>query len=378
MTVYLDHNATTPLRPEARAALSRALDAAGNPSSVHAGGRAARRLVEEARAAVAELVCAFPAEVIFTSGGSEANALALRGVAAAGEVRAIIASATGHESILANAADASAASGVGLMHLPATGDGMIDLAALETALAIDGGPALVSVLLANNETGVFQPLAEISRRVRAAGGLLHVDAAQVAGRLPVNMREIGADLLTLSAHKMGGAPGAGALVVTDGVKLVRQIAGGGHELGRRAGTENVPAIAAFGAAAASAVDWSPTAALRDRLEAAILAAIPEVQIYGASAPRLPNTSMFGLAHVAGETQVMAMDLAGYAVSSGAACSSGKVKSSHVLAAMGAAHPGDAIRVSLGPETTLDEIDAFAAAWTGFARAALARRVAEAA
>ncbi len=377
MAVYLDHNATTPPLPAARAALAEALEAGGNPSSVHEAGRAARRRVEAARAAVAELVCAFPAELIFTSGGSEANALALRGAVAANGVKTIIASATAHESILANAMDAAAAGGARLMHLPATSEGSIDLAALETALAVEG-PTLVSVLLANNETGVFQPVKDIAVRVHAAGGLLHVDAAQVAGRIPVNMRELGADMLTLSAHKMGGVTGAGALVVVDGVKLDRQIAGGGQELGRRAGTENVAAIAAFGAAAADHADWTKTAALRDRMEAALIAAVPEAVIHGRDAHRLPNTSMFGLAGVAGETQMMAMDLAGFAVSSGAACSSGKVKASHVLTAMGASHPGDAIRVSLGPDTLEAEIDGFVAVWTRFAKAALARRVAEAA
>lgn len=378
MVVYLDHNATTPALPAARAALAAALEAGGNPSSVHAVGRAARRIVEEARAAVAELVCAFPAEVIFTSGGSEANALALRGAVAANGIRTVIAAATAHDSILANAMDAAAQNGARLMHLPSTADGQIDLAALETALAGSDAPALVSVLLANNETGVLQPVKEISERVRAAGGLLHVDAAQAAGRMPVNMRDLGADMLTLSAHKMGGVTGAGALVAVDGVKLDRQIAGGGQELGRRAGTENVASIAAFGAAAANPADWSKTAVLRDRLEAALGAAVPEMRVHGASAPRLPNTTMFALAGVSGETQMMAMDLAGFAVSSGAACSSGKVKASHVLAAMGVAAAGDAIRVSLGPDTSEAEIDAFAAAWSAFAAKALARRVAEAA
>ncbi len=363
MSVDRDHNATTPPLPAARAAMAQALETGGNPSSVHAAGRAARRTVEEARAAVAELVCAFPAEVVFTSGGSEANALALRGAAVANGVKAIVASATGHDSILANAADAAASCGARLMHLPATSDGSIDLATLETALAMDG-PVLVSVLLANNETGVFQPVKEIAARVRASGGLLHVDAAQVAGRLPVNMRELGADFLTLSAHKMGGVIGAGALVVMDGVRLDRQIAGGGQELGRRAGTENVAAIAAFGAAAAHPADWTKTAILRDRMEAAISAAVPQAVIYGHAAPRLPNTSMFSLA--------------GVAVSSGAACSSGKVKASHVLVAMGASHPGDAIRVSLGPDSREDEIDGFVKAWTRFALNALKRRTAEAA
>jgi len=234
------------------------------------------------------------------------------------------------------------------------------------------------VMLANNETGVIAPAADIAKRVKAAGGLFHVDAAQAAGRMPVNLRDLGADMMTVSAHKMGGAQGAGALVVRDGVRVAAQITGGGQELGRRSGTENVAAIAAFGAAAAEPADWSKTSVLRDRLETAIVAAIPQVVIHGAGERRLPNTSMFGLAGVAGETQMMAMDLAGFAVSSGAACSSGKVKVSHVLAAMGAANPSDAIRVSLGPDTTEAEIDAFVAAWTAFASKALQRRTAEAA
>lgn len=377
MAVYLDHNATTPPLPAARAAMLAALEAGGNPSSVHAAGRAARRTVEEARAAVADLVCAFPAEVIFTSGGSEANALALRGVAEAGGVKAILAGETEHDSVLANALDA-ARSGIAFRTLGVDARGVPDLDALERALAACGGPALVSVMLANNETGVIAPAADIAKRVKAAGGLFHVDAAQAAGRMPVNLRDLGADMMTVSAHKMGGVPGAGALVVRDGVKLARQIAGGGQELGRRAGTENVPAIAAFGAAAASPADWTRLAGLRDRMEAAIRQAVPQAAIHGAGAPRLPNTALIGLEGVPGETQVMAMDLAGFAVSSGAACSSGKVKISHVLRAMGVTAAGDAIRVSLGPDTREEQVDAFVTAWTAFALKALARRVSEAA
>lgn len=373
MAVYLDHNATTPVLAAARAAMAQALEWGGNPSSVHAAGRGARRAVEDARAAVAELVCAFPAEVIFTSGGSEANALALRGAVAANGVKSVLIGETEHDSVLANAIDAAGA-GTAVRTLGVDANGVIDLAALDRTLMSCGGPVLVSVMAANNETGVIAPLSEIARRVKSAGGLFHVDAAQMAGRLPVNLRDFGADMMSLSAHKMGGAIGAGALVVRDGVKLARQIAGGGQELGRRAGTENVPAIAAFGAAAAGPADWTRTAELRDRLETAIAAAIPQVMIHGRAAPRLPNTSMFGLAGVRGETQMMAMDLAGFAVSSGAACSSGKVKSSHVLRAMGVAEAGDAIRVSLGPESREDEVDAFVKAWTGFAANALSRRV----
>ncbi len=377
MPVYLDHNATTPMLPAARAAMSAALESGGNPSSVYAAGRAARRTVEEARAAVAELVCAFPAEVIFTSGGSEANALALRGAAEANGVKAILIGETEHESVLANALDA-ARSGIGFRTVAVDAQGVLNLESLDRALAAFAGPALVSVMLANNETGVIAPIADIAKRVKASGGLLHVDAAQAVGRIPVNLRDLGADMLTVSAHKMGGPQGAGALVARDGVKLTRQIAGGGQELGRRAGTENVAAIAGFGAAAANPADWAKTAVLRDRLEAAVKAACPQAEIHGDGAPRLPNTSLIGLSGVSGETQVMAMDLAGFAVSSGAACSSGKVKSSHVLTAMGVKSASDAIRVSLGPYTTEAEIDAFIAAWTRFAMSALARRVSEAA
>jgi cysteine desulfurase len=377
MAVYLDHNATTPMLPAARAAMAAALEAAGNPSSVHAAGRAARATIERARAAVADLVCAFPAEVIFTSGGSEANALALRGAAQANGVKAILIGETEHDSVLGNAVDA-AQPGLGLRTIGVDARGVLNVDLLDKALAAFAGPALVSVMAANNETGVIQPVGEIGRRVKAAGGLFHVDAAQAAGRMPVNLRDWNADMMTVSAHKMGGPPGAGALIVRDGVKLARQIAGGGQELGRRAGTENVAAIAAFGAAAAQPADWAALSGLRDRLEAAVTAAVPLAVIHGAGAPRLPNTSLIGLVGVAGETQMMAMDLAGFAVSSGAACSSGKVKISHVLRAMGVAGAGDAIRVSLGPETTMAEIDAFAAAWISFAHKALARRTAEAA
>jgi len=377
MAVYLDHNATTPLLPAAREAMTTALEAGGNPSSVHGAGRAARATVEAARAAVAELVCAFPAEVIFTSGGSEANALAIRGAAAANGVKGILIGETEHESVLVNALDA-VKPGMVFRTIGVDRSGVLDLGVLDKGLAVCGGPALVSVMAANNETGVIAPVAEIARRVKAAGGLFHLDAAQAAGRISLNLRDLGADMMTISSHKMGGPQGAGALIVRDGVKLTRQIAGGGQELGRRAGTENVAAIAGFGAAAAQGADWSKIAILRDRLEKALLAAMPQAVIHGAGASRLPNTTLIGLAGVAGETQMMAMDLAGFAVSSGAACSSGKVKTSHVLAAMGVQAAGDAIRVSLGPDTTQAEIDAFVTAWSAFAARALSRRTAEAA
>lgn len=377
MRVYLDHNATSPLLPAARAAMDAALAAGGNPSSVHAEGRAARRLVETARAQIAALVNAKTAEVIFTSGGSEANALALRGAIRANGIKRLFVGATEHDSVLAVADDLAGEGAVAVQRLPVDRDGRIDLTALENLLAQAAEKTLVSVMAANNETGVLAPLADIVRGAKAHGALVHVDAAQAAGRIGVDFKALEADLLTLSAHKFGGPQGIGALVLRDGVPLARQIAGGGQELGRRAGTENLPAIAGFGAAAAHArdhgEDWARLALLRDRLEAAILKAVPEAIVHGAQAARLPNTALLGLPGVSGETQVMALDLAGFAISSGAACSSGKVKTSHVLTAMGAAGAGDAVRISLGPKTTDNEVDAFVTAWTSFAARALARR-----
>jgi len=365
MRLYLDHNATSPLCPGARAAMLAALEAGGNPSSVHAEGRAARRTVEEARAHVAALVGAKPAEVVFTSGGSEANALALRGAGA----RRIVISATEHDSVLATADGLGGVERVGV-----DASGRVDLILLRSLLAQGAESILVSVALANNETGVVAPVGEIARIAREHGALVHSDAAQAAGRIRVDFKTLGVDLLTVSAHKFGGPIGTGALIVRDGVRLTPQIAGGGQEFGRRAGTENVVAIAGFGAAARDAGDWLRLAALRDRLEREVVSAVPQAIVFGAGTERLPNTSMIGLPGIAGETQVMAMDLAGIAISSGAACSSGKVRASHVLAAMGAgATAGDAIRVSLGPSTTESEIDLFLSHWTAFAHQALARR-----
>ena len=376
MRVYLDHNATSPLRPDARAAMIAAMDAGGNPSSVHGEGRAARAAVERARGAVAALVGAKPGETAFCSGGSEANALALRGFA--GRASAIIVGASEHDSVLENAADAAAINGRAAHVAPLTADGLIDQDALGGLLRAAGAEPLVSVMLANNETGVIAPVAEIASMVHAAGGLLHVDAAQAAGRMALDRAALGADLMTISAHKFGGPAGAGALIVREGLAPTRQIAGGGQELGRRAGTENVAAIAGFGAAAAGAREdfgaWAALSALRDRLERSALGAVPEAVIPGAGAPRLPNVSLIALPGVAGETQVMAMDLAGLAVSSGSACSSGKVKASHVVAAMGRADiAADAIRISFGPSSTEGDVDAFLAAWIPFATRAMSRR-----
>jgi cysteine desulfurase len=368
--IYLDWNATAPLRPQARAAALTALDSSGNPSSVHAEGRAARRLIEEAREKVAALVAVERRNVVFTSGGTEANMLALT-PASGPDGKApdrLLISALEHPSVLAGGRFAAAA----VQRVPATGDGRIDLAALADALAaLEGRRALVSLMLANNETGVVQPVSEAARLTHEAGGVLHVDAVQAAGRIPCDINAIGADLLTLSGHKIGAPKGVGAVVRRDaGVPFPAPlIKGGGQERGARAGTENVAGIAAFGAAATAALmDLSAEAgnmrALRDRLEAGLRSVSPDLVVFGAGAERLPNTTLFALNGMKAETAVIAFDLEGVAVSSGAACSSGKVQPSHVLAAMGV--PPElaraAVRVSLGPTTTQSEIDRTIQAW----------------
>ena len=368
--IYLDWNATAPLRPQARAAALAALDSSGNPSSVHAEGRAARRLIEEAREKVAALVAAEPRNVVFTSGGTEANMLALTPASGPdGKVPdRLLISALEHPSVLAGGRFAAAA----VQRVPATGDGQIDLAALADALAaLEGRRALVSLMLANNETGVVQPVSEAARLTHEAGGVLHVDAVQAAGRIPCDINAIGADLLTLSGHKIGALKGVGAVVRRDAAvpfpaPLIR---GGGQERGARAGTENVAGIAAFGAAAAAAlVDLGAEAgdmrALRDRFEAGLRSASPDIVVFGAGAERLPNTTLFALNGMKAETAVIAFDLEGVAVSSGAACSSGKVQPSHVLAAMEVPPQlaRAAVRVSLGPTTTQSEIDRTIQAW----------------
>ncbi len=327
----LDANATEPLRPEARAALLDALEAGGNASSVHGGGRAARARLEAARAAVARLAGAAPAEVIFTAGGTEANALALHALAPG---RRVLLGATEHAAVRAAAPAAEV--------LPVHGDGTLALDALEAALRA-GPPALVCAMAANNETGVWHPLEAIRALCAAHGALLHLDAVQVArlGPLPA------ADSRALSAHKLGGPQGAGALVLAPGRHVPPLLAGGGQERGRRGGTEPLPALAGFGAVAGAAYDVARIAALRDAIEAGVREIAPEAVIAGAAAPRLPNTSLIVLPGVPAETQVIALDLAGVRVSAGAACSSGKVARSHVLEAMGfGAEAGSGIRVSL--------------------------------
>ena len=364
---YLDYNATAPVRPAAAAAVAEALRLSANPSSVHRPGRAARRLVEEARVRVAALVGAAAEDVVFTSGGTEANNLALTG--GRDSPGTLIVSAIEHESVLAPARAAQAR----LEIVPAEANGLVDLAALEQALHRASGAILVSVMLANNETGVIQPVGEVVRLAQARGARVHCDAVQAAGKIPLDIGRLGVDLLTLSAHKLGGPPGSGALVLRGGLELKPLLLGGGQERGRRAGTENLPGIAGFGAAAAEAATdpdrLTGIGRLRDDLERRLRAAAPTAVIFGAAAPRLPNTICIGLPGVSAETQVMALDLAGVAVSAGAACSSGKVRPSHVLQGMGFDETAarSAIRISLGLASSEADADRLVRAWTELCR-----------
>jgi cysteine desulfurase len=359
---YLDWNATASLRPEARAAMTAALDAAGNPSSVHAAGRAARQLIDRAREQVAVLAGTSPKDVVFTSGGTEANVLALSPSIGG----SLLASTIEHPSVR------SGGRFTAVEDVPVTADGVVDLGALERLVAGRVRP-LVSIMLANNETGVIQPVAKAAEIAHAAGGLLHVDAVQGPGRIGCDFKALGADLMTLSAHKLGGPQGAGALIRRDGLALEPLIKGGGQERGARAGTENVAAIAGFGAAAeaasrALAGEVARMTALRDQIEAGIKAIAADAVIFGSQGARLPQTTLFSVPGMKAETAVIAFDLEGVAVSSGSACSSGKVAPSHVLAAMGVDQDlaKGAIRVSLGYSSNMNDVESFLKAWAKLA------------
>jgi cysteine desulfurase len=370
---YLDHNATAPLRPAAREALLAALDVVGNASSVHAEGRRARGLIEDARERVAALVNARPAEVVFTSGATEANNWAM----AAGWDTIFI-SGIEHESVLAPAR----ASGARVIELPARADGTV---AAEVVSALIGestgeiGRAVVTLQRANNETGALQSVAETAAVARAHGLSIHTDAVQAPGRVAVDFAALGVDALSLSSHKIGGPKGVGALVVRGGVRLSPFIVGGGQERRRRAGTENVAAIAGFGAAAADARQdlegIGRIAALRDRLEREAVRIAPQAVVIAGETGRLPNTTCLSLPGQSAEILVIKLDLAGIAVSAGAACSSGKVGQSHVLAAMGIAPDlaRAAIRISLGWNSSDADVDAFLRAWSDIAGRAARRR-----
>jgi cysteine desulfurase len=365
--VYFDWNATAPLRDEARRAIAAALDLPGNASSVHAEGREARKWVEGARAAVASAVGALPRNLVFTSGGTEANAFALaphlsRGAGPA--VERLVVSAVEHPSVLAGGRFPQTT----IKRIRVTRDGVVDLDHLRELLR-GSPPALVSIMLANNETGAIHPIVEAAEIVHAAGGLLHVDAVQAFGKIPLDMSELGADLLTLSAHKIGGPKGVGALVLAEGLTAPEPLLrGGGQELSRRAGTENVAGITGFGAAVTAAMASLPSEngrlqGLQRRLEDG-LRLTPGVILFSDSSHRLPNTTLFTVPGLKAETAVIGFDLAGIAVSSGSACSSGKVQPSHVLEAMGfdPEIAQGAVRLSMGWSTRDADVDQCLEGW----------------
>ncbi len=349
MRIYLDHNATSPLRETARQAMLTALELHGNASSIHAEGRQAHALLDDAREVIGRALGAIAPMVVFTSGGSEANNLALKGAPA----KRLIVSAIEHPSVL----EAARVSGRQVEILPVDSRGIVDLFVLDHLLAT-GPRALVSIMLANNETGVIEPLRDVVSVAHKHGALVHCDAVQALGKIAVNFGLLGVDTLSVSAHKLGGPQGAGALLIRDRLALEPLIHGGGQELRRRAGTENIAAISGF--AAAIQEKTLEIKNLRDHLESGLEGAV----IFGAEAERLPNTSCFAMPGLAAETALMALDLAGFAVSSGSACSSGKVAKSHVLAAMGVTPDlaGSAIRVSFGWTTTAQDIEQFISAW----------------
>jgi len=363
VSVYLDHNASAPVRPEAADAVAEALRMSANPSSVHGAGRAARACVERSRTTIARSVCARAEDLIFTSGGTEANNLAIHAAKALGAERVVI-SAVEHDAVRA----AAAASGLPVTVWPVTGDGRANLSWLEPDLADADAKTLYALMAANNETGVIQPFAEAGARIGAAGHLFHIDAVQMTGKAPFDFAASGATFAALSAHKAGGPQGVGALVAACDAQVGALITGGGQEKGRRGGTENVAGIAGFAAAIEAAVadpgEAVRIAAVRDRCESLITAAAPEVTIWGADADRLPGTLCLSAPGWASEIQVIAMDLAGFAVSAGSACSSGKVRKSQVLEAMGASpHEAEsALRVSFGWTNTMEDAEAFANAW----------------
>lgn len=357
-TVYLDYNATAPARPEVITLVCEVMAEGGNPSSVHASGRRARGRLEDARKQVSTLLSCRPQEIIFTSGGTEANNLALKTFIG----RPLIITGGEHDSVLATVRDRD------VYTLSLNDQGHIDLSELQQVLTDRAAPPLVSIMLANNETGVVQDIRQIADLVHQYGGILHTDAIQACGKIAVNFKELGVDMMSISAHKIGGPQGQGALIVREGLAIQSIQQGGGQELGRRGGTENVAGLAGFGLAAELAGEnlsrYAEIAHLRDQMEAAIVAVSPHSRLFGKDADRLPNTSCLSMPGVGSELQVMNFDLAGIAISAGSACSSGKVKASHVLLAMGAdeAAASEAVRVSLGWLTVQSDIDKFIEVW----------------
>ena len=364
MRIYFDHNATTPVDPSVVEVVSRTLtEEFGNPSSVHHFGQKAKGVLDEARSAVSALVGGEPSEIVFTSGGTESDNLALRGVAEALEPtgrRHLVASSIEHEAVL-NTFKALARRGWRTTLLPVGATGIVRPDALADALEDD--TALVSVMHANNEIGTVQPIAELARLAHARGALFHTDAVQSIAKIPVDVGALGVDLLSLSAHKFNGPKGAGALWIKRGARVTAILTGGKHERNRRAGTENVPAIAGLGMASRLAVAKLASepvrlAALRDRLEIGILASVPGTFVNGAREPRVPNTTNISFDGIEAESLLIALDLEGIAVSTGSACSSGTLEPSHVLRAMGLPSPRtqSSIRISLGAGNTDAQAD----------------------
>ena len=368
--IYADYNATAPLRPEAKAAMLRALELTGNPSSVHSEGRKARALVEGARDAVAAAIGACRDDIAFTSGGTEAVQAPLRGALATAPELTLFASLIEHDAV---------ASVEGCVLWAVNSDGVVDLDWLRDAVKMSveekGDRPLVSLMLVNNETGVIQPVAEAAEIVHAAGGLIHCDAIQALGKIETSIIELDVDYLSLSAHKVGGPHGVGAFYVKPGAPFRAVQTGGGQELGRRAGTENVAAIAGFGAAVEAAIagmsDYQALAKARNGLEAMVKMAAPTLQVHGQEAPRVAGVSCFGVEGLPSETQVMGLDLAGFAVSAGSTCSSGKVKPSRVLTAMGLSDTAarSAIRASFGWDTKPADVLSLASGWIKMANKA---------
>lgn len=358
MRCYFDHNASTPPSPEALEAFTQAsLTAIGNPTSIHSDGQAARRVVEQARQDVARLLGCQPKEIVFTSGGTESDNLAMFGVVA----KHVIISAIEHPAVLEPAAELERR-GVRVTRVGVDSQGLVNLDGLRNALTPETG--LISIMHANNETGALQPLREISEIARQAGAVLHSDGVQAAGKVPLDMAGLGVDLYSITGHKFGGLKGAGALYVREGVKLRRSQFGGRHERERRPGTENVAGIAALGAAAGwlwenGDAEGQRLEALRGRLEQSILARIPGATVNSAATARTPNTSNIAFGGLDGEAMLIALDLAGFSVATGAACSSGAVNPSHVLTAMGLSRDQakSCLRLSLGRGNTPDQVDA---------------------
>jgi len=355
--IYLDHNATTPVKSEVILAMTEAMKAGAlNSSSVHSVGRMAKKIVEQARARIAEAFDAEDANVIFTSGGTEANNLAI----SASEGYDPMVSAIEHHSVLKSAKQAKI--------IPVSINGMVDLRELEMMLKRAGGKCFVSVMFANNETGVIQPIREIARLTHDFGGIVHSDAVQAAGKISVSLKDFGVDMITVSAHKFGGPQGIAALLTKKEIALSPMINGGGQEFGLRAGTENIPGIAGFSAAVELLPEnlrqMEEVKALRTYMEKGIKSFAEDVKIFGEDAERLGNTTCISMSNVKAELQLIEFDLAGICISSGAACSSGKVAASHVLQAMGVAkeEAETAIRISLGVDNTKAEIDEFIAVW----------------